>query len=96
MSKRIRYEKSSAPGIFFSVKTYTSNGCEYRVSLNMNTLNFNIINLTKNGVVETLGEAVSGPQLKIKAKQALVKLGVVMDEEKRSKALLYATEIPAD
>ena len=83
-NNRIRYKKTSTPGELVSVQTFLVNNQEYAVTLTTDPRSFTITNI---GSLETAltGSGTSMHSVKINAKQALETLGVVFEDEKRSK-----------
>lgn len=81
MNTRIRYRKTSEPNVVESVKKFShpTNGARYKVRINQANLEYSIIEDTADVLVQN-GRAVNLHQVKIKAKNALVNLGIEFSE----------------
>jgi hypothetical protein len=82
MSTRIRYRKTGEAGIIESVKRFAhaTNGATYKVRINEPELTYEIVEDTSSTVVKT-ARAVNLHQVKLKAKSALVDLGIEFEEK---------------
>lgn len=84
MNTRIRYEKTEVPGQLVSVRAYAGSEAEYRVYLHLDHNRFEVVN-AQSGQVMAEGTGASSANTKLKAKRALVGLGVSFGEETRNK-----------
>lgn len=83
--KRIRYIKSGT-GVLRSMRNFTTRkGSEVRVELDILNKKYVIVDAIEGTIVADGGNTVNVAVLKIKAKKALVKLGVKFDEEIRKR-----------
>lgn len=83
--KRIRYVKNGN-GYLRSMRNFTTRkGMEVRVELDTETKRFVIVDAIEGTIVANGGDTVNLAVLKIKAKKALLKLGVKFDEEVRKR-----------
>jgi hypothetical protein len=88
--KRIRYVKSGS-GVLKSMRNFTTRkGAEVRVELDTQNKKFIIVDAVEGTIVADGGNTVNLAVLKIKAKKALLKLGVKFDEEIRKRKELSA------
>lgn len=83
MAVRIRYQKTSKPNVVMSVRTYSSKDGEYRVFLDLADKKFKILGMPHEYLAAE-GDGISLAMLKLKAKRALVLLGVAFEGEGRS------------
>lgn len=81
---RIRYVKTQVKNVFESMRTYQhpNNGARYRVILNLNEHQWLIIDYVSE-LVAASGRVVHPVKLKLQARLALEKLGVVLDNDSR-------------
>lgn len=84
MSTRIRYERTEKPEVLVSVRIFRVANLSYRVKLDTATLSYSVEDIA-NCTVVGQGSASSLNQLKIKAKNELLKLGVQFGEESRNR-----------
>lgn len=83
--KRIRYVKSGT-GVLRSMRNFTTRkGAEVRVELDTLNKKFAIVDAVEGTIVADGGNTINLAVLKIKAKRALLKLGVKFDEEVRKR-----------
>lgn len=83
--KRIRYVKSGN-GVLRSMRNFTTRrGDEVRVELDTLNKKYAIVDAIEGTVVTDGGNTINVAVLKIKAKKALLKLGVKFDEEIRKR-----------
>ncbi len=84
-STRIRYQKTSEPGILVSTKQFQhpTNGARYQVSLDEANQKFTISEVMSNTVVAE-GRAVNNHQVRINGKKKLEELGISFGEEQRT------------
>ena len=84
MSVRIRYERTEIPEVVVSVRIFRVNNLSYRVKLNTSKLEYSVEDIANCSTIAQ-GAASSLNQLKIKAKNELLKLGVQFGEESRNR-----------
>lgn len=84
MSTRIRYERTEIPEVLASVRIFRVANLSYRVKLNTNALSYSVEDIA-NCITVAQGSASTLNQLKIKAKNELLKLGVQFGEESRNR-----------
>lgn len=83
MFKRIRYAKSN-DGVLVSTKAYEIDGKSLVVKINPSDKSFIVLDLQTGGAVAAgSSDVASLATLKIMAKQALMSIGVVFEEETR-------------
>lgn len=83
MATRIRYTSPDGR-TFYSVQSYPSVDGTYSVALDLQDKTFLIVR-PETGAAIAFGSAKSAAQLKNKAKQALIRLGVQFAEETRNR-----------
>jgi hypothetical protein len=90
MSQRIRYVQSYPEYLFKSVRNFVGvNGHTYTVTINTRTNKFEIYdNEGSCNAIE--GEGTNLNNIKLKAKKALLSLGVEFEEETRTKPAISA------
>jgi hypothetical protein len=83
--KRVRYVKAGT-GILRSMRNFTTRkGLEVRVELDTVNKKFAVVDAVEGTIIVEGGNTVNLSILKIKAKTALLKLGVKFDEEVRKR-----------
>lgn len=84
-SRRIRYKAGTSPHMFKSVQTFThsTNGARYKVVLNLQAHEFQILDEASNAVAKS-GHAAGFHPLKKKAREALEALGIETSRETRT------------
>lgn len=92
MNTRIRYEKTDNAEEMVSVRTFTIDGTDYRVYLNVVRMTYQVVSLANSQVVSD-GAATSLATLKAKAKKALGTLGYSFAAESRNHAAANACSI---
>lgn len=84
MATRIRYVKSEKSDVLVSKQVFfhPTDASQFQVQLNEADKTFKVINLLTGTVLEE-GKAVNNHQARVKAKNALVNLGIQFEGEKR-------------
>jgi len=93
MNQRIRYNKTS-PAVYESKTSYVATNSMFKVYLNTNDNSFSIVNIETQDIAATGTSKKSDlTSLKIAAKLALAKLGVVFKTEKRVRLKKMAQDL---